>query len=119
MAQPADTFSTYDSVGNREDLADIIYDISPTETPFLSAIPKVSASATYHEWQTDSLAAAASNAVIEGDDATTTAATPSVRLGNYCQISDKVPRVTGTQRVIDKAGRGDELDYQVMKWARN
>lgn len=116
MTQPADTFSTYDAIGNREDLSDIIYDISPTETPFMSSIARVPATATLHEWQTDALdTASATNAVIEGDDATTTASTPSVRLGNRAQISDKVPRVTGTQRVVDSAGRGDEFDYQILK----
>ncbi len=116
MAQPADTFSSYDAVGNREDLSDVIYDISPTATPFLSGIAKTTATATNHEWQTDSLAAASStNAVIEGDDAVTDASSPTVRLGNYTQILDKVPRVTGTQRANDSAGRGDEMDYQVAK----
>lgn len=118
MTVPADTFSTYDAIGNREDLANMIYDISPTETPFMSNISRTAATATNHEWQTDSLAAASNNAVIEGDDAETTAATPTVRLGNYTQISDKVPRVTRTQRQIDSAGRGDELDYQIMKSAK-
>jgi len=119
MATPADTVSTYDAIGNREDLSNMIYDISPTQTPFISGISRESATATNHEWQTDSLAtASASNAVIEGEDATTTAANPTVRLGNYTQISDKVPRVTRTQRQIDSAGRGDELDYQIMKSAK-
>ena len=119
MATPANTTSTYDAIGNREDLSDIIYDISPTQTPFISGISRNSATATSHEWQTDSLATAVSNnAVIEGEDATTTAAIASVRLGNYTQISDKVPRVTRTQRQIDSAGRGDELDYQIMKSAK-
>jgi len=116
MPQPADTFSSYDAVGNREDLSDVIHDISPTSTPFMTGIAKSVATATNHEWQTDSLAAASSgNAVIEGDDATTDASTPTVRLGNYTQILDKVPRVTGTQRSNDSAGRGDEMDYQVAK----
>lgn len=116
MAQPANTFSSYDAVGNREDLADIIYDISPTQTPFLSAIAKVTAEATNHEWQTDSLASVdTDNKRIQGDDATTTATAPTARLGNYTQISDKVPRVTRTQRTVNSAGRGDELDYQIMK----
>ena len=119
MATPTDTTSTYDAIGNREDLSDIIYDISPTQTPFISGISHGTATATNHEWQTDSLATAVStNAVIEGEDATTTAAIPSVRLGNITQISDKVPRVTRTQRQIDSAGRGDELDYQIMKAAK-
>ena len=119
MTTPVDTVSTYDAIGNREDLSDIIYDISPTQTPFISCIAHGTATATNHEWQTDSLAtASASNAVIEGEDATTTAAIPTVRLGNITQISDKVPRVTRTQRQIDSAGRGDEMDYQIMKMAK-
>lgn len=116
MTQPADTFSSYDAIGNREDLSDVIYDISPTDTPFMSGIAKNSATVTFHEWQTDSLATASgTNFVIEGDDATTDASTPTTRLGNYTAISDKVARVTGTQRANDSAGRGDEMDYQMMK----
>jgi hypothetical protein len=119
MATPTDTTSTYDAKGNREDLSDVIYDISPTTTPFISGIAHTTATATSHEWQTDSLGAASStNAVIEGNDATTTAAVASVRLGNYTQISDKVPRVTRTQRQVQSAGRGDELDYQIMKMSK-
>ncbi len=105
MAQPASTHSTYDHIGRREDLGDIIYDVSPTETPFLSAIPKGKAESTKHEWLTRSLTAATgSNAVIEGDDATTDAANANVRLYNYTQISDKVARVTGTQEAVNNAG---------------
>ena len=119
MTQPADTFSTYDAIGNREDLSDIISMISPTATPFLSGIAKTTATATLTEWMTDVLdTASASNAVIEGDDAATTASTPTVRLTNNTQISDKVPRVTGTQRAVDSAGRGDEMSYQIMKASR-
>tara|TARA_R110000822_G_scaffold259885_1_gene384930 strand:+ start:121 stop:1065 length:945 start_codon:yes stop_codon:yes gene_type:complete len=119
MAQPASTFDSYDAIGNREDLSDVIYNISPTLTPFMSGIKKTTATATNHEWQTDELSAVdGSNAVIEGDDATTTASAPTVRLGNQTQISDKVPRVTGTQRKNSSAGRGDEMDYQVTKSSR-
>lgn len=116
MTQPANTFSSYDAVGNREDLSDIIYDISPTETPFMSSIPKVAMTGTKHEWQKDALAAASSsNFVIEGDDATTDATTPTIRLYNYRAISDKVPRVTGTQEAIKKAGRASEMAFQMEK----
>lgn len=119
MSQPTNTFSSYDAIGNREDLSDMIWTISPTATPFMSSIAKNSATATLHEWQTDALAAAvATNAVIEGDDAVTTASVATTRLGNYTQISDKVPRVTGTQRANESAGRGDEMDYQVVKMGR-
>ena len=116
MTQPANTFSSYDAIGNREDLADVIYDISPTDTPFMSAIPRTKMTGTKHEWQKDALAAAsASNAVIEGDDATTDAATATTRAFNYRQISDKVPRVSGTQEAVMKAGRGSEMAHQMEK----
>lgn len=116
MAQPSNTFSSYDAVGNREDLSDIIYDVSPTETPFLSKIPRVKATGTKHEWQIDALAAASStNFVIEGDDATTDASTATTRLFNYRAISDKVARVTGTQEAVSKAGRRSEMALQMKK----
>lgn len=115
MSLPSNTFATYEAIGNREDLSDMIYRIDPTDTPFMSGIDKTKASAVNHEWQTQALAAASgSNAVKEGDDATTDAVTPTVRLGNIAQISDKVARVTGTQQAVDKAGRDDELAYQEM-----
>ncbi len=116
MATPTDTTSTYDAIGNREDLINDIYDISPTTTPFLSGISHVTATATNHEWQTDTLGdAGAASPVIEGENAVNTAFIPTVRLGNQTQINDQVPSVTKTQRMVDSAGRGDELDYQVMK----
>ena len=64
----ANTFQTFQAKGNREDLSDIIYNISPTDTPLLSAIGKEKATATLHEWQTDALAQAGANAQIEGDE---------------------------------------------------
>lgn len=115
MALPASTFATYQAIGNREDLSDDIWKISPTETPFFSAVAKVKATAVLHEWQTQALASVdTANAVLEGDDATTDAVTPTVRLTNICQISDKVARVTGTQQAVEHAGRDDELAYQEM-----
>src|SRR5215467_12887710 len=115
MTLPTSTFTTYSAVGNREDLSDVIYRIDAADTPFMSAIEHEKATAVAHEWQTQSLAAVdTSNAVLEGDDATTDAATPTVRLGNICQISDKVARVTGTQQVVDHAARDGELAYQEM-----
>ena len=116
MAQPSNTFSSYDAVGNREDLSDIIYDISPTETPFLSKLERVAATSTKHEWQKDALAAAsATNFVIEGDDATTDASTATSRVYNYTCISDKVAIVTGTQERVRSAGRRNEMAYQMTK----
>jgi hypothetical protein len=115
MALPTNTFTVYDAIGNREDLSDEIYRIDPTDTPFMSGVDTTKASGVKHEWQTQALAAAVStNAVLEGDDAVTDAATPTVRLYNYCQISDKVGRVSGTQEAVDHAGRDSEYAYQRM-----
>ncbi|BAQ88636.1 major head protein [uncultured Mediterranean phage uvMED] len=119
MAQPTNTFDTYDSVGEREDLSDVIYSISPTDTPFLSSAAKTQATAVLHEWQTDSLAAAVTNnAVIEGDEATLDASTATTRLSNSTQIMDKTVVITGTQESVDKAGRASELAYQIAKRAK-
>tara|TARA_R110001632_G_scaffold105394_1_gene214739 strand:- start:6620 stop:7561 length:942 start_codon:yes stop_codon:yes gene_type:complete len=119
MAQPTNTFDTYDSIGEREDLSDVIYNISPTDTPFLSSAAKTKATAVLHEWQTDSLAAAVTNnQVIEGDDATAEAISATTRLSNSCQIMDKVIAITGTQEAVDKAGRASEIAYQIAKKAK-
>jgi hypothetical protein len=115
MALPTNTFTTYSAVGNREDLSDVIYRIDPTDTPFMTGIEKTKASAVNHEWQTQALAAASgANAQLEGDDAAADATTPTVRLGNICQISRKVPFVSGTQQAVEHAGRDNEMAYQEM-----
>lgn len=115
MTAPTNTFLTTSAIGNREDLSNIIYRIDPTDTPFMSGIERETATATNHEWQTQSLAAAASNNYqAEGDDVTADAVTVTVRLGNICQISRKSAQVSGTQQAVVHAGRGNELDYQVM-----
>ena len=49
MAIVSNTFQTYQAIGDREDLSDIIYNISPTDTPFMSAIGKEKASGVLHE----------------------------------------------------------------------
>jgi Family of unknown function (DUF5309) len=116
MGTQAGTEVTYSTVGIREQLADVIYNISPTETPFMSNIGRTVAENTYFEWQTDALAAAAANAQLEGDDAP---AIPNnvatVRQGNYCQISRKLLAVSGTTEKVRKAGRKSELAYQIAK----
>ena len=115
MAQPTNLYDTYDTTGIREDLVDVIYNVSPEDTPILSAIPRTTAKSTKHEWQLDSLATPATNAVIEGDEATVDAMSATTRAFNYCQISDKVIAVSGTQAAVDAAGRDDEMAYQIAK----
>lgn len=116
MAVVTNTFTTYDAIGMREDLSDIIDMISPTETPFLSSLKKGKCSARYFEWQTDALASAANNAQIEGNDITSfTAVSPSTRWGNYTQISSKNFVISDTEEVVDKAGRKSEIAHQTRK----
>ena len=110
------TYKTYDTIGIREDLQDAIYDISPTTTPFMSTVGRTKAKNTYHEWQTDSLADVnLANAQVEGADAVSATLTPTTRVGNYTQISDKVIQVSTTDDVVDKAGRSTETAYQLSK----
>ena len=109
------TYQTYTAVGQREDLSDIIYNISPTDTPFMSSIGKTKATAVYHEWQVDSLAAASlSNAAVEGADATSATMGVTTRAGNRTQIFQKTIKIAGTLESVDKAGRKSEA-YQLAK----
>ena len=114
MAFPTNTFATYEAIGNREDLSDMIYRIDPTDTPCISAVDTEKATAVNHEWQTQALAAAATNAQIEGNDFAGVAVTPTVRLGNIQQISAKFAVVSGTQQAVQHAGRSNEMAYQEM-----
>jgi hypothetical protein len=110
------TFTAHTAIGQREDLIDVIYDISPTETPIMSTLARTKATAVFHEWQSDSLAAATSaNAAIEGADATSATISPTTRLGNYCQIVQKTVQVSGTLEAVNKAGRRSEKAYQLSK----
>lgn len=118
MAQPVNSFDSYDMRGIREDLSDIIYDVSPEETPFYSTVKKAKAANTYHEWQTDALRASADNAHIEGDDTVAEARSATLRLGNYTQIFKNAVVIPGTDEAINKAGRGKEMAYQVLKVAK-
>ena len=119
MAQPTGVYVTYSAAGLREDLENVIYDISPTETPFMSMGGRMDAIAVNHEWQTDALAAASGTNYNE-EGATLTAAEPSAttRLGNICQISLKTTLVSGTLDAVSKAGRREELAYQITKRAK-
>jgi hypothetical protein len=110
------TFTAHSAIGQREDLIDVIYDISPTETPILSTLARTKATAVYHEWQTDVLAAATTgNAAVEGADPSAATISPTVRLGNYCQIVQKTIQVSNTLEAVNKAGRKSEKAYQLSK----
>src|SRR5712691_3276848 len=119
MTVPTATFQAFQAVGNREDLTYLIYNIAPTETPFLSNAAREEMQAVFHEWQTDTLSAAnTANAAIEGDNPTNTSVVPTVRPGNYAQISTYAFQVSGTQQAVRHAGRKDELAYQLVKYGK-
>jgi len=116
MSIVANTFTRYSSIGIREELSNVIKNISPEDTPFQSNIRSESVSNTYFEFQTDELSAAAANAQLDGDDISTfSAVTPSVRLGNYTQIMRKDFVLADNLEVINSAGRKSEIAYQLAK----
>ena len=109
-------YATTTAIGQREDLTDFIVNITPTETPIFSAARKVKATGRRHDWQTDSLAAAASNVQTEGDDTTTfdTLAVTTL-VSAYTQIMNKNFWVSHTLEAVSKAGRDSEYAYQAEK----
>lgn len=111
------TYTTYDQVGIKEDISDIISNITPTNTPFMSSIGKESVSNTLYQWQEDSLAATAENAEIEGFTASTATLTPTTMRSNYTQIQSKTIKISGTNDAIDAYGRAQETAYQLSKKA--
>lgn len=116
MAQVANTYETYDAVGNREELADKIWMITPEETPFLSLIGTKSCDSVHPEWQTDTLRTpVTTNNVPEGNDWTYNAITATTRIGNYCQISEEPFIISNTQDQTSKAGRKSEVARETAK----
>ena len=116
MTIVSNTFLTYSAKGIREDLSNVITNIAPEETPYMSNIGRENVSNSLFEWQTDTLAAAAANAQLEGDDVGTfDSVTATVRLQNYAQIARKTIILSATEEVVNKAGRRSELAYQIAK----
>ena len=119
MAQVSNTYETYDATGNREELADKIYMITPEKTPFLSLIGRKDAKSVHPEWQTDTLATPdPDNNVPEGNDWSFDAISATTRVGNYTQISEKSIIISRTQNTVDKAGRKSELAREIAKKGR-
>lgn len=111
----ATTTTVSNTSGLAEDFEDIIFDVSPTETPMLTMAKRKKATARYHQWQTDSLAAASSNIAEEGADATYATAAQTTTLGNYLQISRKTVDISRTLDIVNKYGRKSEVALQLMK----
>ena len=107
--------NTYTGKGIAESFEDVIFDISPEDTPLLSLAKRMSAGQTYHQWQTDALAAANTNTQVEGDDSSFAQLPSTTVLGNYTQISRKTVQISGTYDIVKKYGRKSEVAYQLMK----
>ena len=118
MAVPTNTRLTFSAIGIREDLSNIIYNIAPTETPFLSGCGRETADNTFFEWQTDDLTAAAASRALEGNDPESLAVAEPTRVGNYTQISVKAVQTSGTAESVDFAGRRSSQAYQLAKRAK-
>ena len=118
MGVPTNTRETFSAVGIREDLSNIIYNISPMDTPFISGIGRGTCDNTKFEWQTDELKTPASNRQIEGNDYTSTAVSEPRRLDNYTQISATQVQTSGTAEAVDFAGRKSSQAYQLAKRAK-
>lgn len=114
MAQ-ASALKTYDAVGNREDLTDVVAVITRNETPIFSSLEKIKAKGTYHEWQNDTLSTGSDNAAIEGADFDFAIPGARTRTGSYTEIFTKTLEVSGTQQAVDTAGLEDEYAYQMEK----
>ena len=119
MAIATNTSTTYSSVAIREDLSDVIYNIAPMDTPFLSGCAKMSADNTKFEWQTDTITAGAANRQLEGDDSpAATARSLPTRLDNYTQISRYIAQTSGTDDAVDYAGHGKHQAYMLAKMGK-
>lgn len=111
----ATNFTSTSQGGQREDLANWISNISRDMTPFVSSIGKGKASATLHEWSTDTLEAASVQAAAEGASFVESASPVVARVTNRTQILTKGIRVSGTLEAVDKVGRKSEFKYQTEK----
>ena len=114
MALPTNTATTYSQVGIREELDDVIYDITPAETPFLSSIEQETVENTLFEWQTHELNAVSKAGALDGDDAPQDAYVATVLRNNRTHIRTRDARVSGSARAMNTAGRADDLDYQIL-----
>ena len=102
----------------REDLADMIYDVSPEDVPFLSGLKHESVDNTIFEWQTDALVAVSATTAAEGADPTPAAATDTVRLQNRTSIISKAAQTSGTHEAVNNAGMSKQMAYQIIRRAK-
>lgn len=116
MAELAGTTNTYDNVGMRESLEDVIYDLFPLDTWAVTNLERNSkVNSTFHEWQIDALGGATANRQVEGNDGSFATIVAPTRVGNFLQISTKAFLISGTVEAATYAGRKSEVARQGMK----
>lgn len=114
MPKVANAFTTYQAVGNREDLSNAIYNIDPFDTPIMSAIRRRNVKNRIFDWQTENLPIVnPNNAQLEGFVLANAPAQPTIRQNNVTQISERDATVSGTQEESDAAGKGSEMAHQM------
>lgn len=109
------TYTTYDTVGIKEDISDVISRITPTKTPFQTMIGADTTKNRLFQWQEDALRAVQVNAKVEGFVAADATLTPTVMRQNYTQIMEKTIKVSATEDAVDQYGRAKETAYQLAK----
>lgn len=107
--------TTYDVVGAKEDISDIISNLTPTKTPFQSSIGSEKIKARIHQWQEDALSAVSDNAQLEGFDAANDTISVTVMRSNNTQILSRTIQITATTDAVDRYGRDKETAYQLRK----
>ena len=116
MAVVAQTLQTFSRNELKDDLSNVINDLSPEDTPMYSMIGKTKATSVKHEWLSDRCEdGVATNAVTQGDNPVADTASAITRFINHTQLMDKVVRVGSTQRATDNAGYEDSMAYQMAK----
>jgi hypothetical protein len=118
MAKVTNAFDTYTATADREDLSNIIYNISPMQTPFMSSIGKRNVKNVVFDWQTESLPTPSGTGQLEGFELSRAASTSTSRVSNVCQISYRDATVTGSQEASDAAGKRSEMAHQLAIMAK-
>ena len=118
MAKVTNAFDTYSATADKEDLSNIIYNISPMQTPFMSSIGTRNVKNVVFDWQTEVLPTPSSSGELEGFELSRSAAQATVRESNVCMISKRDATVSGSQEVSDAAGKRSEMAHQLALMAK-
>ena len=113
MAKVTNAFDTYSATSDREDLSNIIYNISPMQTPFMSSIGKRSINNVVFDWQTEVLATPVATGELEGFELSRSASVATTRVSNVAMISKRDATVSGSQESSDPAGKRSEMAHQL------